>query len=55
MIDKEGKGWLQEGLYALRHDKAHNTSRPHTIDNRCEGIQYCTISLLVNREVQMKE
>ena len=31
MIDEEGKGWLQEGLYALRCDKAHNTSGSHTI------------------------
>ena len=32
LIDEEGKGWLQEGLYALRRNKAHNTSASHTID-----------------------
>ena len=32
MIDEEGKGWLQEGLYALRRNKAYNTRGPHTID-----------------------
>ena len=31
MMDEGEKGWLQEGLYALRHDNAHNTSGSHTL------------------------
>lgn len=31
MMDEGDKGWVQEGLYALRHDNTHNTSGSHTL------------------------
>ena len=50
MMDEGEKGWLQEGLYALRRDNADNTSGSHTL-----GVKDYKNVLSMNDRNQIKE